>query len=167
MKKEEYSKDTIEISYFDFLKEVYSGRIELIREMERVFGKDAVHNTIERYYEQRSVSSSSKMMEQEEPISTIEDFRTFLLKIDERPFMQKTMITEHPESDGKTVHRVVKQCMWADVFKELDASDIGDIMLCKTDFATASVFHPNVKLTRSKTLMAGDDCCDFIYSWEE
>ncbi|TXT56453.1 MAG: hypothetical protein BAJATHORv1_20042 [Candidatus Thorarchaeota archaeon] len=161
------SGDTFEISYHDLLVEIYSGRIELIREMERVFGKDAVHKAVSNFYERQSVSSSAKMMEREGTISSMSDFRDLLLKIDSRPFMTKTMITEHPESEDDAVLRIVKKCMWADIFRDLGAADLGDIMLCKTDFATAKVIHPKIQLERSKTLMSGDECCDFVYSWKE
>ncbi|MFX1302296.1 MAG: L-2-amino-thiazoline-4-carboxylic acid hydrolase [Promethearchaeota archaeon] len=36
-------------------------------------------------------------------------------------------------------------------------------MLCYSDFQGAQNLNPNFVLTRTKTLMMGDDYCDFYY----
>ena len=54
------------------------------------------------------------------------------------------------------------RCMWAEVFAELDALDIG-FWLCEGDAPTASAFNPAIGFQRTKTLMEGDDCCDHIF----
>ena len=158
------SNEKLEISYSDLLREVYSGRIDLIREFERRFGKEKVHAILREYYGSQSVASCQSLVENlEESISSIEDFRRLIKNLDSRPFSQRTMINEHPESpDGQAI-RTTKHCLWADVFRELDAADLGKIMLCDTDHLTAEVFHPKIRLERTKTLMNGDDCCNFVY----
>ena len=55
----------------------------------------------------------------------------------------------------------------ADVYSEWGAEDIGYLVECKGDFAACAAQHPNLRLERTKTLMEGDDCCDFKYIWEE
>jgi len=162
------SDDKLEISHSDFLREVYAGRISLVREFERRFGKEKVHGILKEYYGSQSVASCKSMVENlENPISSIDDFRKFIKDLDSRPFSQKTMINEHPESPPGQAIRTTKHCLWADIFKELDAADIGKIMLCDTDLLTAPVFHPMIRLKRTKTIMEDDDCCDFTYIWNE
>jgi len=34
---------------------------------------------------------------------------------------------------------------------------------CRADFAIAEGFNPSIELTRKKTLMRGDECCDHLY----
>jgi len=162
------SDDKLEISYSDFLREVYSGRITLIREFELRFGKEKVHEILKEYFGSQSIASCRSMVENlENPISSIEDFRKFIKDLDSRPFSQKTMVNEHPESPAGQAIRTTKHCLWADIFKELGAADIGKIMLCDTDHLTAEVFHPNLRLERTKTIMEGADCCDFTFVWKE
>jgi len=35
---------------------------------------------------------------------------------------------------------------------------------CCADFAIAEGFNPSIELTRTKTLMRGDECCDHLYT---
>ena len=61
----------------------------------------------------------------------------------------------------------VTECLWAKVFRESGASDIGCATVCHQDFAFAEGFNASIKLVRTKTLMQGDDCCDHRWVWEE
>jgi len=70
---------------------------------------------------------------------------------------------------GEARLRVTK-CFWADAFRELGAIDIGRALYCADEFASASGFNRHIGLTRTKTLMEGDDYCDHCYlfrAWEE
>jgi hypothetical protein len=69
-------------------------------------------------------------------------------------------------TDSKSVLNI-KKCIWADAFRSMDAQEIGFIWNCKQDFRLASSINPRFKLKRSKTLMQGDDCCNFTWYWEE
>jgi len=52
--------------------------------------------------------------------------------------------------------------MWADVFRELGAQDIG-FWICEGDGPAVSAFNPAIGFHRTKTLMMGDDYCDHSY----
>ena len=54
------------------------------------------------------------------------------------------------------------RCMWADVFRALGAADIG-AWICESDGPAAAAFNPEIRLHVSKTLMAGDDCCEALF----
>ena len=57
----------------------------------------------------------------------------------------------------------VKECAFAELYKELGYGDIGSLISCDRDFAFIEGFDPDIELIRTKTLMAGDGCCDFCY----
>lgn len=57
----------------------------------------------------------------------------------------------------------VTRCDFAELYKELGCGDIGALISCDRDFAFINGFDKNLELVRKKTLMAGDDCCDFCY----
>ena len=57
----------------------------------------------------------------------------------------------------------VNRCLHAETFQRFNATDIGMKMICMGDFAVVEGFNPDMKLRRPKTLMAGDDCCHFIF----
>lgn len=56
----------------------------------------------------------------------------------------------------------VKKCEWAEALKAFD-SELCYAMICYSDFQGAQNLNPNFILTRKKTLMMGDDYCDFCY----
>jgi hypothetical protein len=71
-------------------------------------------------------------------------------------------IEDTPKSYGMTV----SECLWAQTFREANAGDIGFASICYGDEAIAAAFDRRVKLTRTKALMKGDDCCHFRWVWE-
>lgn len=64
--------------------------------------------------------------------------------------------------DNKKLLYKVNKCRWAEVMKGLDL-ELSYILTCYTDFENTKNLNPNFILTRSKTLMRGDDYCDFCY----
>ncbi|QOZ55264.1 L-2-amino-thiazoline-4-carboxylic acid hydrolase [Bradyrhizobium sp. CCBAU 53338] len=57
----------------------------------------------------------------------------------------------------------VKRCAYAEFYKALGEPELGFLMVCTADFATAEGFGPDVRLTRTQTIMQGADHCDFRY----
>jgi len=65
------------------------------------------------------------------------------------------------EEKGKFILKV-ERCKWAEVLKDLNP-EISYAMLCYADFERAKNYNPNFTLTRTKTIMQGNDFCDFCY----
>lgn len=57
-------------------------------------------------------------------------------------------------------------CMWADIFRELEAEDIG-FWICEGDGPSVEAFNPSIGFKRTRTLMQGDGCCDHIYFYKD
>jgi fumarate reductase iron-sulfur subunit len=55
----------------------------------------------------------------------------------------------------------ITRCRYAEMYKEIGLADLGVILSCGRDFELISGFNPKMKLTRTKTIMEGHDCCDF------
>lgn len=53
-------------------------------------------------------------------------------------------------------------CGWAEIFRSLDAGDIG-FWICEGDGPAAEGFNPDIRFERTRTLMEGHDCCDHQY----
>lgn len=58
----------------------------------------------------------------------------------------------------------VTGCRYAQFYKELGAPDLGFLLVCSSDFPMAEGFGPDVKLTRTQTIMQGASHCDFRYA---
>ena len=69
------------------------------------------------------------------------------------------------DTDKRQSYRFTR-CLWAEIFNELGARDIG-FWWCEGDEPIASVFNPAIGFQRTRTLMEGDDCCDHIFYLKE
>ncbi len=57
----------------------------------------------------------------------------------------------------------VTGCRYAEFYKELGEPELGFLLVCSADFDTAEGFDPDIKLTRTQTIMQGAGHCDFRY----
>ena len=57
----------------------------------------------------------------------------------------------------------VTRCRYAEMYRELGCADLGLIFSCGRDFSFAEGFNPDVRLTRTQTIMEGAPFCDFRY----
>ena len=69
------------------------------------------------------------------------------------------------EETDKVLQLKYTECIYADIFREVNAQDIGYAAFCYGDFAIFSALDPRIKLVRTKTLMQGDDCCNHRFVW--
>lgn len=57
----------------------------------------------------------------------------------------------------------VTGCRYAEFYKQLGEPELGFLLVCSADFDTAEGFDPDIKLTRTQTIMQGAGHCDFRY----
>ena len=57
----------------------------------------------------------------------------------------------------------VTGCQYAEFYKELGEPELGFLLVCSVDFPTAEGLGPDIKLTRTQTIMEGASHCDFRY----
>ncbi len=163
-----FDQDIQNISYRQYLRDAYAGRISLIRELEGILGQKRTHEIVERFYTQNTIDSVKNLVDNlESPIQSMEDFKNLVMKLKDSPFSQQTQTDEFHESAAGTFQFCTKECLYAEVFRSLNAADLGLIILCNGDVTSAEAFHPKLRLERTKTLMQGDDCCDFKYVWDD
>lgn len=55
----------------------------------------------------------------------------------------------------------IVRCKYAEMYKDLGLENYGFLLSCHRDSALFKGFNPNFKFSRTKTIMEGDDCCDF------
>jgi hypothetical protein len=82
------------------------------------------------------------------------------------PLMQHALDVEIVERSAEAFEYRVKKCLWAKVFRDSNAADIGYGMVCYPDYAVARGLNPRLKLIRTKTLMQGDAECSLRYVME-
>jgi hypothetical protein len=82
---------------------------------------------------------------------------------------------ERYAAGGALDYEVVKQspdafemnvtgCRYAQFYNELGEPELGFLLACGADFPVAEGFGPDIKLTRTQTIMQGASHCDFRYT---
>jgi hypothetical protein len=136
----------------------------LAEELERVLGRKKALEIMGKAREKYIVKITKKER------GTIENFEAF--KASEKaenasPYFSHTLSMTYAEDTPNKLTLHVTECLWAKVFKEMKAADLGYVLHCQPDFAYAEACNPNIRLKRTKTLMQGDDCCDHTFYWDE
>lgn len=161
-------KEKLETTYDKFYINAFAEQVALIRELERVIGKDRAHEIVSEWSEKRVINGIKAHLEGEGiSISNFEEFKDYEKQMWESPRVKRTHTYSVTNNTPNSVTYTVTECIWAETMKELNAADLGDLMMCKTDFASAKAYNPKITLTRTKTIMNGDDCCDFTFTWED
>jgi L-2-amino-thiazoline-4-carboxylic acid hydrolase len=57
----------------------------------------------------------------------------------------------------------VTRCRYAEMYRALGVPELGALLSCNRDFALVEGFNPDVKLTRTQTIMEGASHCDFRF----
>jgi hypothetical protein len=96
------------------------------------------------------------------------DFATFRAEAREKPsrFWEHVVTRVITEDTESSFEKKITECLFAKTFREAGAADIGYAYCCYYDFPAAQAYNPKLKLIRTKTLMAGDDCCNPRHIWQ-
>lgn len=81
-------------------------------------------------------------------------------------FWSYALTSRRIERTPKSYEMTITECLWAQTFREANAADLGFAAICYGDEVMAVAFDPRLKLTRTTTLMNGDDGCHFRWVWE-
>lgn len=57
----------------------------------------------------------------------------------------------------------VTRCRYAEMYRDLGVAELGAVLSCNRDGAFCTGFNPDIRLTRTQTIMAGADHCDFRF----
>lgn len=60
----------------------------------------------------------------------------------------------------------VTRCRYAEMYREMGLGRIGHLLSCNRDGDFCIGYNPDMKLTRSQTIMSGASHCDFRYRME-
>jgi hypothetical protein len=59
----------------------------------------------------------------------------------------------------------VTRCKYAEMYIEMGLQDIGHLLSCNRDATFCEGYNPQIKLTRTQTIMQGASHCDFRYKF--
>jgi len=58
----------------------------------------------------------------------------------------------------------VTRCRYAELYRSLGIPELGAVLSCNRDFSLIEGFNPDLRLTRTQTIMAGAPYCDFRFA---
>ena len=70
------------------------------------------------------------------------------------------------EQTDRTFSFDVHRCRYAEMYQALGVPELGLLLSCNRDYSLIEGFNPEIRLTRTHTLMEGAESCDFRYQWE-
>ncbi|MCG8688300.1 MAG: L-2-amino-thiazoline-4-carboxylic acid hydrolase [Desulfobacterales bacterium] len=70
---------------------------------------------------------------------------------------------EVKKADENELFFDVTRCKYAEMYKALGAADLGAIFSCNRDAALIKGFNADADMTRTRTIMEGNETCDFKY----
>ena len=95
------------------------------------------------------------------------DLAAFTRQTRERNRFWEHVLTLDIVEDTESAFEIkVTECLWAKIFRENDAADIGYATICHGDFAMCRAFNPRIRMERTTTRMQGHDRCDHRWVWE-
>ncbi len=146
---------------FDF---AYKGLIPVLQGLAKELGEERFFEVLKKVVFESSLKAGQDTARQ----LPCNDFAAFNASMREPSHFGKHILTlEIIEDTPQTVEVKVTECLWAKTFREMGAADLGYRLICYRDYADCQGFNPKITLTRSKTLMQGDDCCNHRFVWEE
>jgi hypothetical protein len=138
----------------------YAAPIPIWRGLEAEIGREKLHEMMKRVIDQtarQQMAEFAKKAGKNDLATFTQDFR----KPDS--IYQKLLTFQIIEDTPRAVEAKVTECLWAKTYRDLNAGDLGYILSCDADYASAEGFNPKMRMIRTKTLMQGDDCCNHRY----
>jgi hypothetical protein len=130
-------------------------------------GEEKAYEILDRYALEEGKEFGKELMKDRKTLTSKEDLVDFFHDLYSEPFWDMCLEIEYLDELSDCFKYNVTKCIWAHTFSMLNACDFGFHTMCMGDYGIAKGISPKVTLKRSKTLMRGDDCCDFTWYWEE
>ena len=147
--------EDMKITPFQHIKLTVEAQIPLVRAMEKELGRDKAHALVRETLDSRN-RAISKARAGKEPMTIPKleaEFASFGIGVDFEFDVQKRT--------DKEFHVDVHKCAYTRMMEEVDARDLGPLLICNCDFSLAEGL--GLELKREKTCMKGDGMCDFRF----
>jgi len=141
----------------------YAAPLPIWRGLEGEIGREKLHEMMKRVID----TTARQQMGEFAKKAGKNDLATFTQDFRKPDSIYKKLLTfQVVEDTPRAFEAKVTECLWAKTYRDLNAGDLGYILSCYADFASAEGFNPKMRMIRTKTLMQGDDCCNHRYVLE-
>jgi hypothetical protein len=157
--KHKFLEDS-KLSFTEAFMLAYSGPIPIWRSLEGEVGREKLHEMMKRAINttvRQQMGELAKKSGKNDLATFTQDFRN------PNSVYQKLLTFQIIEDTPRAFEAKVTECPWAKTYRDLNAADLGYILSCYGDYASAEGFNPKMRMIRTKTLMQGNDCCNHRY----
>lgn len=153
----------MDLTYDQYVHASFDGIIQLAKELEQVLGKKETFRIIEKAREKFDLQLITEQLFGRKAIENFEDFKRFMKEIHESKFASHLFTIAYLGETPTEIEFHTTECLFAKVFRDMNAEDLGYAMICQPDFVTTPRYYSHAQLKRTKTLMQGNDYCDTRY----
>jgi len=137
--------------------EKYELAVAFANEFTAEIGEERSHKVIGRAFEKMQVKAGRDLARQLGS-NTVEALARHFRKLEaERDNLEVLEVTD------RHVALKISRCRAWEAFQELGAPELCRLY-CDSDHAYIKAFNPGMELVRTKTIAAGDDCCNHIWA---
>ena len=159
-------KEKQEISLEDYFALRFTEAVKYAKLLVDQIGEEKAYEILDKNSIEEGKEYGKELMKDRPLLASVADLSEFWHRLYSEPFWDKCLEVEYLDESDNYFRYNVKKCIWAHTFSKLGASELGYHTMCMGDYGIATGLSPYVTLKRSKTLMQGDDCCDFAWHWE-
>ena len=134
--------------------------VPLIRALQERFGSEAVNGVVAGVISELARSQGADQRGDHEV--RVPDIRRLVRLTG--PVAEGSLTATMHDGDDQNFGFDVTHCQFVEMYRELDASDLGFLLSCSRDFTYSEGLAPELSFSRSQTLMQGASFCDFRYS---
>ncbi len=148
------------MSFAEVWRGTYAEYIPIWRGIEKEMGNEKfaamMKRVIDEVAEKQSTEQARKLGKND-LAAYVEDMKK------PNPFWQSVLTFQIVEDMPKAFEVKITECLWAKTFRDANAADLGYLLSCYGDYASARGFNPKMRMIRTKTLMQGDAYCNHRY----
>jgi L-2-amino-thiazoline-4-carboxylic acid hydrolase len=138
----------------------YLPQLGLLRGLEKEIGSETFAAMVKRIIDEETEKEFAEFAKK----AGKNDLEAFTARFRRKgTLFDKTLTYEIVEDAPKAFEIKVTECLWAKTYREAGAGDLGYLLSCYGDYATARGFNPKMRMIRTKTLMQGDAFCNHRY----
>lgn len=138
---------------FDFS---YKGYVGVMKKLAAQIGHEEFLEMLQRASSEAAAERLTALL----PPAAPRDLGTFEQGMKGNSMYRYALVYDIVEESASAFEIRVSQCLWAKTWRAQHAADIGYAVICHPDFAASAAFNAKLRMTRTKTLMQGHDCCN-------
>ena len=109
----------------------------------------------------RNSIAQAKAYAADQEDTSLTGFRATMAQWQASGALEVEMLQETPAAVDFNVTR----CRYSEMYREMGLGEIGHLLSCNRDGTFCEGFNPDIKLTRTQTIMGGASHCDFRYRY--